>query len=266
MEVRAIRYAKRVVLASLLVISSCRGISQVRSVEGLLRRLEAHAKASSKSYDEMIRDATHEVRDSLLNCSWKEAKESIERQGAKPARAGEPLYRYITAKDAWRPRGGPAHDIFIDIVIDIDHRNPEEAKNVNPDKVVEAWAGLTCQPDLALNEVLKKDWYSRVSVLFSALRHPDMQSVAKKYPVLHRIVVCYLLSAGPTASDGPLHWEFRVRFTFARRVDGTFSTATVLMGAASGLDPSQDRSTGREIRQGYVRSNSLGPWRVDIIE
>jgi hypothetical protein len=249
-----------VVLA--VAFTSAAGSAQpasTNSVAGLSERLRALTTDKTRSYQRLLRDASHEVRSAALDRHWGEVEPALRRQGLRQIHGRDNQhasdYRYLVSKDGWRGRDQTAHSLYLEF--SVDRRSTNTLASARPGFVMTAEAGLLVEPNRPYAQVLTNGAYPDGSVLFRGLRLPEAASAAQSYPILKKIEVTYDFIRDRWAESVPQGFSLRLTFGDSprdRRGKSMHFTAT------SGLDGLQDWQ-GRSLQQRFEPQDTVGEFR-----
>jgi hypothetical protein len=228
------------------------------SLAHLAERLQALCSDKSLSYQKLLRDASHLVRDAALDRPWSEVEAALGRQGlrqmSKWSKQYTKHYEYLVNKTAWIAGDGTAHSLYLQFMV----RRPDEVPTAKPGCVMVAAAGLLAEPNRPYEKVLASGAYPRGSVVFVGLRLPEVVETARNYPIVKKIEVTYDLIWDRWAES--VQQGFDLRITFGRSAlndrEGNAPSFTV----PSGLDATQDRS-GRPLDKQFKPEDTIGEFR-----
>lgn len=250
-----------VVLALVLgTVAGCAEAASTNSMSDLSERLRALTADKARSYQRLLRDASHEVRGAALDRPWSEVEPALRRQGLRQLLARDNQhssdYRYLVTKHGWLAGDQTPHSLYLEI--SVDRRSTNDVATAKPGFVMTARAGLLVEPNRPYAQMLTNGAYPDGSVLFRGLRLPEVASAAQSYPILKRIEVSYDFIRDQWAESVPQGFSVWLAFRDSalddRRGKSMYFTAT------SGLDGLQDWKGG-PLQQQFEPRDTVGDFR-----
>src|SRR6187549_1634462 len=102
--------------------AACAEPATTNWMTGLSERLRALTADKARSYQQLLRDASHEVRGAALDRPWSEVEPALRRQGLRQIHARDNQhtsdYRYLASKDGWRGGDQTAHSLYLEFSVD----------------------------------------------------------------------------------------------------------------------------------------------------
>lgn len=239
---------------------ACTEPATTNSMTGLSERLRVLTADKARSYQRLLRDASHEVRGATLDRPWSEVEAALRRQGLRQIHARDNQhtsdYRYLVSKDGWRGSDHTAHSLYLEF--GVDRRSTNTVASAKPGFVITAEAGLLVEPNRPYAQVLTNGAYAEGSVLFRGLRLPEVASTAQSYPILKKIEITYDFIrdrwSESVAQGFSLHLTFGDSARDDRRGKRLFFTAE------SGLDALEDWES-RRLQQQFAPKDTVGEFR-----
>lgn len=237
------------------------GPGTTNSMTGLSERLRALTAGRTRSYQRLLRDASHEIRAAAVDRPWSEVEPALCRQGLRQVHARDHQYfseyRYLVTKEGWLAGDQTAHTLYLEFRVD--RRSIDTVAIAKPGFVTTAEAGLLVEPNRAYTQVLTNGAYPDGSVVFRGLRLPEAASAAQSYPILKKIEVTYDFILDRWEESVPQ--GFHLRLTFADSARDDRRGKSMSFSAVSGLDGRQDWK-GTPLRQQFDPQDTVGEFRA----
>jgi hypothetical protein len=214
----------------------------------------------SRSYQQLLRDASHEIRRMALDRPWSEVEQELQRQGFRRIHARDNQhtsdYEYLVTQEGWRAGDQSAHALYLEF--SVDRRSAADVPSANPGCVMNAAAGLSAEPNRSYAQALVGGAYAEGSVLFCGLRLSEAAAAAKDYPILKKVAVTYDLIRDRWSETVPHGFHLWLTFGDSPRSDRRGKR--LYFTAESGLDAFQDWQ-GRPLAEQFESKDTLGEFR-----
>lgn len=201
---------------------------RLTSLTTLSERLQRLCTDKSRNYHLLLHDATHDVRRMILGRPWSKVEPELRQQGLRQIHARDYSvstgYRYLVTHKGWWAGDMTAHSLYLDFEVD----------NARPELVLTAQAVLMVKPNLEYSQVLSNNTYPDGSVVFLALRLPEVVEAAREYPILKATEVSYDFIRDRWSTDAPQ--GFSVRLIFGDSPRGDLRGKSFTFTAISSLD------------------------------
>ena len=240
--------------------AACAEHATTNSMAGLSERLRALTADKTRSYQRLLRDASHEVRGAAVDRPWGEIEPALRRQGLRQIHTRDNQhtsdYRYLVSKDGWRGDGHTAHSLYLEFSVDA--RSTNTLASTKPGFVMTAEAGLLVEPNRPYTQVLTNGAYPDGSVLFRGLRLPEAGSAAQSYAILKKIEVTYGFIRDHNSEVVPQGFSLHLTLGDSARNDRRGKR--LFFTAESGLDALEDWK-GRRLEQQFESKDTVGEFR-----
>jgi hypothetical protein len=231
------------------------------SITGLSECLRALTTDKARSYQQLLRDASHEVREATLDRPWSEVEPALRHQGLRQIHARDNQhtsdYRYLVTKEGWIAGDRTPHSLYLEF--SVDRRTTNTVASAKSGFVMAAEAGLFVAPNRAYAQVLTNGAYSDGSVLFRGLRLPEVSSAAQSYPILKKVEISYDFIRDRWSEN--VAQGFSLHLTFGDSTGDDRRGKRLYFTAASGLDALQDWQ-GRPIQKQFEPQDTVGEFRA----
>ena len=233
----------------------CTGLAAAEPPTNLAERLRAICADNSRSYHMLLHKASHEARLAALGRPWSEVEPLLRLEGLKLIRSlpYTKCYRYLVTENGWSARDKTEHSLFVEF--HIDDRKTDDVPSAKPGFVEIAVAGLLVKPNRPYTQVLAAGGYPQGSVLFRALRLPEVAAAAKTYPILKEFEVTYDFLRDRWALSRAQ--GFDITFAFADSTREERRGKSINIFAPSALDALQDYQ-GQPLEQQFKPQDTLG--------
>jgi hypothetical protein len=229
-------------------------------LDHLKERIEAICANKSLSYQRLLHDASHVVRDAALDQPWDKVEAALDRQQvrqlSKWAKQHTRHYEYLVDRNAWIAGDGTAHSLYLTFMVDA--RKPQIVPIARPGQVMVAAAGLRAEPNRSYEAVLKSKTYPERSVVHVGLRLPEVAGAARAYSIVKRIEVTYDFIRDRWAEN--VEQGFFLDVTLGTSVLDDREGNQKSFSAPSGLDSPQSWK-GEPIDKAFEPHDTIGDFR-----
>ena len=197
--------------------------------------LRALLHGGERSYQRILRNATHILQKAALGSEWSAVSRGLGRQNLmlireSPTQFGT-TYQYTVAERAFTCESGITMDFYIEIDARREISKTERTKEV----ARRAFAGFKADVEIPYAQVLQEAPFGWDTVISKALIHAEAAKAAQMYPLLKSVEVSYDVIADRWSLCNS--WGFHVMPELIKGKGNDSASSRVSLTIRSGLDP-----------------------------